>query len=77
MTTKNTAVARFTSDWLSKHFAEITFFSDNAIGIELISLTGETISNTIVQQDKQTFDFALAAYAAHPLFKAVDLEVVA
>lgn len=70
-------IARFTSAWLSKHFAEVTFFSDHKISVELIGLKGDTISNTIVQQDKQTFDFALAAYAAHPLFKAVDLEVLA
>jgi hypothetical protein len=41
----------------------------------LIALNGDTISNTIVQQDKETFDFALAAYCAHPSFTAVNVEV--
>ena len=68
-------IARFTSDCLSKHFAEVTFFSDHKIGIELIALNGDTISKTMVQQDKETFDFALASYCAHPSFNAVNLEV--
>jgi len=74
-TTTSTPIARFTSECLSKHFAEVTFFSDHKIGIELIALNGDTISNTIVQQDKETFDFALAAYCAHPSFTAVNVEV--
>jgi hypothetical protein len=74
-TTTSTPIARFTSECLSKHFAEVTFFSDQKIGIELIALNGDTISNTIVQQDKETFDFALAAYCAHPSFTAVNVEV--
>ena len=49
--------------------------ADQKIGIELIALNGDTISNTIVQQDKETFDFALAAYCAHPSFTAVNVEV--
>jgi hypothetical protein len=67
--------AKFTSKWLGRYFAEITFHGDYRITIEEIASNGDTIQIETVTETPERYAFAFECYSTRPEFKLCQPEV--